>query len=119
MTAYAIPPLLLALERETELMRAPGAWDPAPAFAALAAFDDPLSAIVALNAWRGAAPRGTAALIDRITPEWAARLGRVLCCWSMQLAVPGPLRTGVDEALALAWPTLSPAERDVAALRRG
>ena len=115
MSSPKIPKLLLDLEQQPALLRAPGAWDPGPLLDRLASTDSTLDAVVLLDEWKAAAPRGIAALIARIDEVRAARLGKILCCWRMQLGVPGPLTVALEEALALAWPALPPAYREVAA----
>lgn len=116
MNSRVFPKLLLQLEQQPDLMRAPGAWDPDPLFQELAATESLLNAVVLLDQWKEGAPRGIAALIARIDDGWAQKLAKILCCWRMQLAVPGPLTVAMDEALALAWPSLPPAYREAAAL---
>lgn len=116
MRSENFPKLLLQLQKEPELLRAPGAWDPDPLFQQLEATESPWDAMRLLDEWRADAPRGLVALIARIDEGWAQKLGKILCCWRMQLAVPGPLTVAIDEALALAWPSLPPAYREVAAL---
>ncbi len=111
-----IPKLLLDLEQQPELGRAPGAWDPTPLFVELETSESLLDAVVLLDEWKAGAPRGLVVLIARIDESWAQKLGKILCCWRMQLLVPGPLATAIDEALALAWPHLPPHYREAAAL---